>query len=146
MWILDTDHITLLEHAENPASIRLRDKLLTLQPHEFATTIISYEEQLRGWLDQIAKRKIVLEQVSGYGKLHRQLRHFCAIHVLDFSELAATEFQRLRTERIRLATMDMKIAAIALSLTATLLTRNARDFIKVPNLRFEDWTKEQRQS
>jgi tRNA(fMet)-specific endonuclease VapC len=61
---------------------------------------------------------------------------------VDVDEHAAIEFQRLRNTKVRIKTMDLKIAAITLSLEATLLTRNSRDFIKVPGLRFEDWTKE----
>ncbi|WP_395092089.1 hypothetical protein [Armatimonas sp.] len=38
--------------------------------------------------------------------------------------------------------MDLKIASIALSNQATLLTRNLRDYSKVPGLRCEDWTLE----
>jgi tRNA(fMet)-specific endonuclease VapC len=35
--------------------------------------------------------------------------------------------------------VDLKIASIAMSNQATLLTRNAKDFEKIPGLRFEDW-------
>jgi tRNA(fMet)-specific endonuclease VapC len=42
--------------------------------------------------------------------------------------------------RLRLGTMDLKIAAIARANDATLLTRNTTDFQKVPGLRFEDWS------
>ena len=43
-------------------------------------------------------------------------------------------------QRVRIATMDLRIASIALSQGLTLLTRNARDFSKVPGLVVEDWT------
>ena len=35
--------------------------------------------------------------------------------------------------------MDMLLAAHALALRATLITRNVREFSRVPNLRVEDW-------
>jgi tRNA(fMet)-specific endonuclease VapC len=35
--------------------------------------------------------------------------------------------------------MDLKIASIAISHDATLLTRNTVDFAQVPGLRFENW-------
>lgn len=43
-------------------------------------------------------------------------------------------------KRIRVGTMDMRIAAIALSQGLTLLIRNTRDFGRVPGLLTEDWT------
>jgi len=142
MWILDTDLITLLEYAGNPAANRLRDRLRSLRPDEYAVTIISYEEQSRGWLEFIKKKKTVLDQVVAYRKLRKQLEHFCSLNILDFDEKAAVEFQGLRTAKVRIKTMDLKIASVALSLNATVLTRNISDFMKVPGLRFEDWTKE----
>jgi predicted nucleic acid-binding protein len=54
---------------------------------------------------------------------------------------AATTIEQLIQHRIRIGTMDLKIAAIVLSRGATLLTCNQRDFGQVPGLRFEDWTK-----
>jgi tRNA(fMet)-specific endonuclease VapC len=142
MWILDTDHVSLLEHDQTPVAARLWQRLHALNPDEYCASIISYEEQCRGWLEYIKKKTSSVQQVSAYRKLRRQLEHYCAIKVIDFDEHAAIEFQRLRSEKIRIKTMDLKIASVTLALQATLLTRNSKDFIKVPGLQFEDWTKE----
>jgi tRNA(fMet)-specific endonuclease VapC len=142
MWILDTDHISILEYTGNPAADRLRERLHALRPDQYGVSIVSYEEQCRGWLARISEAKLASEQVTCYRKLRKQLEHYCALQLYDFDERAAIEFQRLRAAKVRIKTMDLKIASITLSSHATLLTRNARDFIKVPELRFEDWTKE----
>ena len=142
MWILDTDHLSLLEYSGNPAAERLRARLLALRPEEYGVSVISYEEQCRGWLARISEKKKVLDQVELYRRLRKQLEHYCANNVIDFDEHAAIEFQKLKAAKVRVKTMDLKIASIALSRGATLLTRNTSDFIKVPGLRFEDWTKE----
>jgi tRNA(fMet)-specific endonuclease VapC len=69
------------------------------------------------------------------------MNNFCRIRVVDFDAAAATQFQHLRKQRLRVGTMDLKIAAIVLASNATLLTRNFVDFRKVSGLQFDDWTR-----
>lgn len=107
-----------------------------------ATTIISYEEQVRGWLSRIAQAPDLARQRAAYRELKRQLLNYCAIAVVDFDERASQEFERLRRSSLRMGTMDLKIAAIAIAIDAVLLTRNLRDFRKVPGLQIEDWSLE----
>ena len=106
---------------------------------EKSTTIISFEEQTRGWMSYLAKARTLLQQLDAYRRLKQQLDNYCAIMILDFDERAASELQRLFKLRLRVGTMELKIAAIVLAHRATLLTRNSRDFRKVPGLDFEDW-------
>jgi tRNA(fMet)-specific endonuclease VapC len=56
----------------------------------------------------------------------------------EYAALAV--FDDLQAQRVRVATMDLRIAAIALSRGLVLLTRNSRDFARVPALVTEDWT------
>jgi tRNA(fMet)-specific endonuclease VapC len=43
-------------------------------------------------------------------------------------------------QKIRVGTQDLKIAAIAKSLSAIIVTRNSRDFSKIPEIQIEDWS------
>src|SRR3990172_4756693 len=111
MLVLDTDHMSLLEWGSDSAA-RLRERLVDRDEREVATTIVNYEEQIRGWMAYIAGARSLAEQVEAY--------------------------QQLRRDRVRIGTMDLKIAAIVISLDATLLSRNRRDFAKVSGLKIED--------
>lgn len=62
------------------------------------------------------------------------------MQVLPFDDAAAAVYASLRKQRIRLGTMDLRIAATAISRQMTLVSRNQKDFAKVPGLVLEDWT------
>jgi tRNA(fMet)-specific endonuclease VapC len=102
--------------------------------------VISYEEQTRGWLSYLASARSLTEQVTAYSYLQRHLQVFCTVPLLAFDPAAAAIVRQLQQRRIRIGTMDLKIASIALAQGATLLSRNVTDFRKVPELRVEDWT------
>jgi tRNA(fMet)-specific endonuclease VapC len=44
-----------------------------------------------------------------------------------------------RKSGVKIGSMDLKMASIALANNALFLTANRRDFEKVPGLRFENW-------
>jgi tRNA(fMet)-specific endonuclease VapC len=140
MVVLDIEHMSLPEWADVRDSMPLRTRLAALPPVEVATTVISYEEQMRGWMAYIARTHSITHQVEAYGRLLRQLANYCRTAVLAFDEQAAVTLQRLRRARIRIGTMDLRIAAIALSHDATLLSRNLGDIRQIPDFRVEDWT------
>jgi tRNA(fMet)-specific endonuclease VapC len=140
MFVLDTDHISLLEWGSGAAGQRLHERVRALPEGEVVTTIITFEEQTRGWLAFQARARTLAQQVAAYRKLKRHLDVYLKIPVLEFDAEAAEEFQRLRRLRLRVGAMDLKIAAIALAHQATVLTRNRKDFSRVPGLRVDDWT------
>jgi tRNA(fMet)-specific endonuclease VapC len=140
MVILDTDHMSVLERREQPGVGHLRARLAEVPPSEVVTTVISYEEQMRGWMAYLAQARSMAQQITAYGRLLAHLDSYRRIPVLGFDEAAATVFQRLRRARIRMGTMDLKIASIVLSRNATLLSRNLGDFHQISGLHVEDWT------
>ncbi len=140
MFVLDTDHLTMLEWGSGAIGQRLHERIGALPEGEVVTTIITFEEQTRGWLAFQARARTLQQQVDAYRKLKRHLDIYLKIHVLEFDTEAAAEFERLQRLRPRIGTMDLRIAAIALTGNATVLTRNIKDFSRVPDLRVEDWT------
>jgi tRNA(fMet)-specific endonuclease VapC len=142
MLILDTDMLTLVQLETGEDFRNFRQRVMRASQDDFVcVTIVSFEEQCRGWLSWIAAAKEIEVQVVRYHKLHRFHEDFTKRIIVDFDESSARQFQSLRTQKIRVGTMDLKIAAIALANQAKLLSRNLGDFRKTPGLDVEDWTK-----
>ena len=137
MLILDTDHLSALDRG-GVKGAALNQKL-EARGDEVATTIITAEEQLRGWLAQIRRNRQPHKWISAYQRLQGRIEFFAAGLVLPWDAAAADVFLGLRSQGIRIGTMDLKIASIVLASDAILLSRNLRDFQKIPQLRVEDW-------
>ena len=108
-------------------------------PDEFATTIVCLEEQLRGWLAAIKRKRDPSDQVPVYHRLGRLWQFFGAWKILHFDDRAAERCKTLRKQKVRIGSQDLKIAAIALTCDALLLSANVRDFSQIPGLRVESW-------
>ena len=139
MYVLDTDNLSLLERG-NAESLPLQMRLEQVPGEELATTIVNYEEQMRGWLARAAQANTPEQMLTAYARLQGHIETFAGIPILPFDAKAVLEFARLRQAGVRIGTMDLKIAAIALANNATVLTRNVSDFGKVPGLNVEDWS------
>ena len=68
MVVLDTDHVSLLENPDSVHAQRIRTRMAELGPGEAAATIISFEEQTRGWLSYLARAQTVAQQVDTSAK------------------------------------------------------------------------------
>jgi tRNA(fMet)-specific endonuclease VapC len=137
--ILDTDHITILQR-QGPEADHLLHRLDSLPPDDMATTIVSYQEQLQGWLAYLNRARGDNELLRAYAELDKIRRAFQRMNVLPFAEPAQVTFKSLRRQCRRLGTLDLRIASIVLMSDGTLLSRNLRDFRQVPGLAVEDWT------
>jgi len=137
LLVLDTDHFSELERDLEPGK-RLSQRL-NLSVTDIVLTVITIEEEMRGWLAEINRRRDPHGQISPYAKLQRQVEAFADWIILPWDGESAELFLKLRRQGLRIGSMDLKIACIALAHDATLLTRNATDFAQVPGLRIENW-------
>src|SRR5262249_43443630 len=104
-------------------------------------TVVSFEEQTRGWLAQVTKAKTAEKLSAAYVRLRNLLEHYCRRRVLDFDSAAAGHYYlELQKAKIKVGTMDLRIAAIVMAHDALLISRNLSHFSKVPGLHVEDWT------
>ena len=103
------------------------------------TCNVAVEETAQDWLAVINRCEAGRKQVAAYGWLHRNIETLIKLPILPFDDAAADAFHRLRDARVRVGTMDLKIAAICIAHDATLLTRNLVDFEEVPGLPLENW-------
>jgi tRNA(fMet)-specific endonuclease VapC len=139
-FLLDTDHISVLQKQSGHEYAALMARIAQVPRADLAFCIVSFHEQVLGCNVYIAQAKSPADTVRGYQVFDRVLSAFAAAIVLPFDNNAAAVFTGLRAQGLRIATMDLRIASTALSQGLTLLTRNLRDFSKVPCLTIEDWT------
>ena len=137
MLVLDTDHLTALGY-RNALGQRLLDRLAE-SGQEVATTVVNVDEQLSGLLAALHAKHDPDEQIQPYAELVERIEFLAAFLVLPWDADSARILRDLKAKRVRVGTMDLKVASISLAHDVTLLTRNAVDFAKVPNLRFENW-------
>jgi tRNA(fMet)-specific endonuclease VapC len=136
MRILDTDHVSLLERKE----LLVVETFNRFLPEEIAITVITWEEQMRGRLNVIRQANTSEQRIIAYTRLCSTINFLSAFRVVNFDQIADSYYQELRRQKIRIGTQDLLIASVVLSLGATLITRNQRDFGKVPGLILEDWS------
>ena len=139
MILLDSNHLSILRYRTSASALRLTNRLTAAEEGSIGTTIANVEESMRGWMAAIAKERVIRRQTSAYRELAELFTFFSGYHIALFDDGAADRFDNLKATKIRIGTMDLKTASIALAHNALLLTANKRDFEQVPELRFENW-------
>ena len=143
LWIFDTDHATLFGQG-NPQIVQ---RVSAVNPKDIAITIVTFEEQMYGRLNRIRRAKSEDEVISAYANLRKTINYLTDFELLDFDRDAENYYREFLRQKIRVGTQDLRIAAIlfegfanALAKSGILLTRNRRDFERIPGLSFEDWS------
>jgi tRNA(fMet)-specific endonuclease VapC len=139
-YLLDTDHLSILQRKAGPEYLRLSAWMAQYAAADFACCVVSLHEQVVGAHAFLNQAKNSADLVRGYVLLERLPRDYLAFLFLPFDAASAATYDSLVVQNLRIGTMDLRLAAIALSRGLTVLTRNLRDFGRVPGLKVEDRT------
>lgn len=111
IYLLDTDYVTLDQHGYAPVSARIR---LAGQA-QVAISIITVEEQMRGWLAVIRRATTPDKRSAAYLQLRTAVAYFATFTLLDYTLDVDALVAKLRGQGVRIGTQDLRIAAIALT-------------------------------
>jgi tRNA(fMet)-specific endonuclease VapC len=136
LYVLDTDTLQLFQD-QHPGVVR---RVGEVAPGDLAISVVSVEEQLSGWYTQLRKAKSSEKLAWAYRRLAATVRFLAQIAIVDFDEPAIHRCEQLKKLKLKVRKMDLRIAATVLEHDAILVTRNRRDFERVPGLRIEDWS------
>jgi tRNA(fMet)-specific endonuclease VapC len=132
----------LRAEADSPdeAVRRLIQNLLVHQGDRLAISVITVEEQLSGWQRALSQGRDDARRADVYRRMAIAVESLSGWEVLGYSETAMVRHATLLCQRLNVGSNDLKIAATALELGATVLTRNRRDFARVAGLQCQDWS------
>jgi len=129
IYMLDTDTVSLLVR-KNPSVIK---NIVKHEDDEICISAISYAE-LRFGLEKKGSERLFNEVNAILGKLS----------IIDFNSSQSEFYGKIRLKLEKsgtpLDTMDMLIAAAALSSGAILVSHNVKHFNKIQGIKVEDWS------
>ena len=135
LYVLDTDMVTLYRRGHS----RVGQNVASHPATELAVTVLTVEEQLSGWYRLLRKVKQPSQLARAYQELADAVQFFALWQILPLSVSAIARYDNLQSLKLQVRKMGLRIAAVTLEHNAVLVTRNLRDFQRIPNLVVEDW-------
>jgi len=138
LCVLDTDTLTLYYRGDPTVVQRVNAH----PPNDLAISVMTVDEQLTGWYTLTRQARQPDEIARAYAHLGEAVVRLARWRILPYPEPAIARVAQLKALRLNVRLMDLRIAAIALENGAVVVTRNRRDFGRVPGLSMsiEDWS------
>lgn len=137
LYVLDTDTLSLYQRGREAVVRAVADHA----PDELAITVITVEEQLSGWYTLIRNSRQRHRLALAYQALADNVRFLSHLRIISYTEAAMDRFEELQAQKLNVKTMDLRIAATTLESGGVLISRNLRDFSRVPGLPVADWSR-----
>lgn len=136
VYLLDTDTLSLFQqgHAKVAQAIAVQPIGLVRIP------AVSVKEQIDGRAVVIHQAKTAKQLAEAWSHFALAVTFFSRFPIVPMTEAAILRFQSLMKQKLNVGGNDLRIAANALESGATVVTRNLRDFGRVPGLLVVDWS------
>ena len=138
MTAFDTDVLTLILQGKPD----YQGLVNAIPSFDQAVPVVVWEEVIRGRFNTVrqceaknARRTLV----HAYSLLYHSIADFQPLRILPYTAAADVLYQTWRASGITVKAHDLRIAAICVAHDATLVSRNQRDFDKVPALKLSVW-------
>jgi tRNA(fMet)-specific endonuclease VapC len=137
IYLLDTETLTHYQRSHT----QVVEAVANHSTDQLCLSSISIEEQISGWSGLSRSAKNYQEQEQAAILLSTIVVSWNRFAIVPITEPALLRFDLLVRAKLNVRYNDLRIAAIALELGAAVVTRNRRDFGRVPALKIEDWAR-----
>ncbi|MGL6073024.1 MAG: type II toxin-antitoxin system VapC family toxin [Fimbriiglobus sp.] len=140
LYLLDT---TTLSHVKYQHVHVLRHLDACTDPESgnlVGISTVVVEEVMEGWMNRLKRSKTPEAIAQSSLFLARAVMMLAEFELYPVSVEAVLRYDTLRKLKLNIGRNDLRLAALALELGATVVTDNIRDFGRVPGLLWVDWT------
>lgn len=136
VYILDSTTLTHVRHGHPKVTAAVNHR----PPAELGVATINVEEALGGYYNLLRKARSPQAEEYASTMLADAVALVARFTIYPVTVAARGRFDTLLKLKLNVGRSDLKIAAVALELGATVVTDNLRDFGRVPGLTVQDWT------
>ena len=137
VYILDTTTLTHIQEA-HPRVLERLEAAVNARA-SIGTSTVNVEEVIGGWFSKLRQAKTPVQEASAARALALAVRSLGRLTIHHTTVPALARFDGLVRLKLNVGKSDLKIAAVALEVGATVVTDNVRDFGRVPHLTTENW-------
>lgn len=139
LYVLDTDTLSLYQRGLANLVAKV-DAYHARDPKGLAIAVNTVEEEIAGWYTMLRQARTPDQVIMAYERLARAIPLLARWQIVPLSRPSLLRYEALLRMNLNVRKMDLRIAAIVLEIGATLVSRNLRDFRRVPGLVVEDWS------
>ena len=136
VYLLDTDMFSLYRRGHPKVTWAVASRPLD----DIILCTVTVEEQFSGWSGKARSARTDADKGWAADLLASLVVGWAEFPVVPETVAAVGRADQLARQRLNVGKSDLRIAAVALYTGATVVTRNRRDFVRVPNLSFADWS------